>query len=119
MLFYLVDFINKYNVIAGDPSTYVNYGKVHDDLKLPTMGNTVGRSLERQGLDDLANWLKENGYPAITGLIVSLDSREPSRGYFRAYGRKHEDFVWWNDEIKKSLEYNWAELLSHYETNEI
>jgi hypothetical protein len=96
----------------GRPETYVTYKQIHDELRLEFLGDTYGDSLKHQGLADLAEWTKYSGYPAITGLVVSGDSRMPGHGYFELYGRTEEEFGWWADEIAAAKAFNWTSLLS-------
>jgi hypothetical protein len=92
------------------PQTFLTYKQIHDDLRLPQRGETYGRSLERQGLDTLAVFLKEERLPALTGIIVNEGSLVPSRGYFELFG-KTEDFDWWSSEVEKSKRFDWNDYI--------
>jgi hypothetical protein len=108
----LVMHIEAGNVRPGDIRTYTNYGRIHSDLGLETQGQTVGQSLSRQGLADLAIWTKEFGHPAVTGLIVDRTSGLPGDGYFRLYlGTDEPNFRWWEEQIRLSLAYDWRQFL--------
>ncbi|EHR40296.1 HNH endonuclease [Alishewanella jeotgali] len=101
---------------VANPKTYISYGTAHTQLGLELMAETYGRSLQRQGLDELARWTKINGFPAITGLIVNMERKsdfymQPGSGYFDLYERAIDDFRWWEHEIVKSLSFNWAPYL--------
>ncbi len=52
------------------PRSYIGYSECHTALGLKQQGDTFGISLQRQGLNELADWTKYNNLPAITGLIV-------------------------------------------------
>lgn len=111
----LVQRIDQGRIVAGRPETYPRYGEVHDALGLEMQGETVGQSLKRQGLADLAEWTHAHSHPAITGLIVSGDSLMPGLGYFELFGREETDFNWWNDEIASSLSYNWRPFIQTHD----
>lgn len=119
MLKYLVGEIKKGYIEIGNPLTYIPYSKVHRDLKLEIIGNTVSKSLERQGLGDLALWIKENGYPVITGLIISKQKYIPLTGYFNVYGKGEFDIDWWKEEIGRSLEFDWDSVIKRFTKTEL
>jgi hypothetical protein len=54
----------------GRTVTYVSYLDVHNELRLPLLGDMHGVSLQRQGLNSLADWVKARCAPGITGLII-------------------------------------------------
>lgn len=112
LLTFLVGCIKAGNVVVGQPETYLPYSLVHDALNLEMHGNTVGQSLEYQGMRELAEWLHETGGPAITGLIIDKSNYMPGRGYFEVYGKSPENFDWWKTEIKAAAEYDWVNVLS-------
>jgi hypothetical protein len=101
-------------VNPANPRTFVRYQSAHDELGLTMQGNTVGKSLERQGLRTLAEWAHAEGFPAITGLIVNGEKSgeaalQPSTAYFELYRKSPlDDMNWWLDEIRKSREFDWA-----------
>lgn len=99
------------NVSPGDPRTYLGYKQVHDRLGLDMMGKTYGESLKNQGLQHLALWTAQNGYPAITGLIVDATTLQPGDGFYRAFG-KSEDFSWWELEIRKAKGFDWGRVIA-------
>lgn len=96
-------------IIPGRPETYLGYKQVHDHLQLALIGPTYGESLKKQGLEELAVWTVELGYPGITGLVIDRSTYQPGEGYFRVFG-KREDFSWWEDEIRKAKEFNWKSI---------
>lgn len=108
----LVRRINSGQIVAGRPETYPGYGQIHAALDLEMQGETVGQSLKRQGLATLAEWSHSERHPAITGIIVDQQSFLPGGGYFELFGRKGADYQWWNNEVKKSLEYDWTPFVS-------
>ena len=106
----LVGSIEDGRIVAGRPETYVGYKELHDKLQLRQLGGTFGESLRRQGLDDLAEWTKEDRHPAITGLIVGQEDFLPGPGYFKAF-RRVDDFPWWTEQVVASVTYNWRQFL--------
>jgi len=105
LLAYLVDTILP-RARPGHPNTYVTYNEALRDLNLPDTLHNPGRSLQAQGLSNLAEWTRVQDRPAITGLIVREQERDPGPGYFRLYGQTPDAFPWWEDEIKKSIRAN-------------
>lgn len=105
----LVHHLKKVN--PGKPETYLSYKSIHDQLNLPYVGPTWGESLKKQGLAALANWTHENNLPGITGIIVSTESYEPGKGYFRLFRRDEGDYEWWANEVKKSKEFDWSSYI--------
>lgn len=105
-------------VVAGDPDTYVGYSVVLEAVGLQSLpGHTIGESLDAQGLGELATWIKAQGHPAATGLIVNkAEGTEgynlPGKGYFKAFGKKPTDFAWWKQEIEQTLEFDWSGLIT-------
>lgn len=96
-------------IVPGRPETYLGYKEVHDCLKLAQEGATFGRSLKKQGLEELANWTVSHGYPGITGIIIDKTTFQPGDGYFRVFGKKL-DFTWWADEVRKAKEFDWNSI---------
>jgi hypothetical protein len=113
----LVSHIESDTIRADRPDTFLGYQQVHESLGLPYVGPTYGESLKRQGLADLAEWTKEQGHPAVTGLIVDMSPKserylQPGHGYFELFERsQNPDFSWWRNEITKSLAYDWSPYL--------
>jgi predicted HNH restriction endonuclease len=106
----LVDHLPK--VRPGVPQTYMGYKEAHDRLDLALKGNTYGESLQRQGLNNLAEWSANEGFPAITGLIVNAESYQPGPGYFKLFNRVADDFPWWENEIRRTLKHDWSPYLA-------
>jgi predicted HNH restriction endonuclease len=100
------------NVRPGVPQTYLGYKEAHDRLGLALKGTTYGESLQRQGLNNLAEWSSSEGLPAITGLIIAAESHQPGPGYFKLFGRDADDFPWWESEIRQSLRHDWPTHLN-------
>ena len=96
--------------VPNDPRTFISYSDIHRELGLEMKGGDVGESLKRQGLDSLAKWTKENGFPAITGLIVNKSNLGPGAGYYKLFDRNNDDFDWWIGEIAKSKLFDWINL---------
>jgi ribosomal protein L37AE/L43A len=106
----LVRKINSGEFKPGTPHTYIGYKDAHIALGLTQQGLTWGRSLKQQGLNDLAHWVAEKKLPTITGLIVDTsDGYRPSDGYFGYYNNGVKDDVWWREEVRKALRFDWSE----------
>ncbi|MEQ1599835.1 MAG: HNH endonuclease [Methylotenera sp.] len=113
---YLVNHINSGVIRIGKPETYISYSDIHNKLRLEQQGRTIGDSLNNQGMGELAQWVKDENLPAITGLIVSKFGESerrylPGKGYFKMYNRPDYDFGWWQDEIKKATQTDWSAIL--------
>lgn len=92
-----------------DPRTFITYSDALKRLRIPYQGGHAGRILQERGLDQLAEWAKANGVPAITGLVVRDMERDPGAGFFRFYGKRElDDLLWWLDEIRKAKAFDWA-----------
>lgn len=96
-----------------DPRTFVGYKEVHDELKLSLHGETFGKSLQLQGLDALAEWTAKTNKPGITGLIIDREKFLPGSGYFKFFGRKPDDIIWWLSEIKKAKDFDWSKYFTN------
>jgi len=94
-----------------DPRSFISYKQVHDILKLSQVADTYGTSLQKQGLNSLAEWTARTGKPGITGLIIDKEKLTPGPGYYKVFGRKLDDVHWWLDEIKKSKDFDWSTYL--------
>lgn len=94
-----------------DPRTFVSYKEIHDALGLPLEGITYGDSLKQQGLNSLAEWSMTTGKPGITGLIIDKTKLTPGEGYFRLFGKKLDDYAWWQSEIEKSKDFPWESYI--------
>jgi hypothetical protein len=92
-----------------DPHTFITYSDALRRLKIPYLGGHAGRILQEGGLDHLAEWVKANSLPAITGLVVRDTERDPGTGFFRFYGKRElDDILWWLDEIRKAKNFDWS-----------
>ncbi len=117
ILDYLIRHIESGKVRVGQPQSYVSYSEVHNALGFDLIANTVGKSLDRHGMGELAKWIKDKDLPAITGLIISKSDQDerkyhPGTGYFDMYERPDLDYGWWQEQIRQSLSKNWRKLLS-------
>lgn len=105
--------VNLPHITAGQPATYLNYG---DGLHIVGVKRIQhirdGVQLRQHGLEELAEWIRDKGFPAITGLIVEKTSQLPGDGYFSVYGRTEADLVWWEEEVTKSKTFNWLPYVS-------
>lgn len=101
------------SVDPEDPRTYITYSEALTRLKIPYAYGHAGRILQERGLDSLAEWAKESGVPAVTGLIVRDLERDPGQGYFKFYGKRElDDIPWWIEEIRRSKQFDWTPYLS-------
>ncbi len=114
VLKYIVQRLGEGRIRAGRPDTYLFYGEVHNALGLELRGRTVGESLINQGLGELANYLKNNMLPALSGLVVNQQTLVPGGDFFRFHGHQTEDFDWWETEVRRALNHDWTPLLSDY-----
>lgn len=93
------------------PERMIGYKEAHDLLGLKQVQADWGESLKAQGLDNLAQWTKLEGKPAITGVIVNSTSHSPGAGYYRLFGRENDDWSWWRDQVAASKSYDWQPYL--------
>ncbi|WP_318465375.1 HNH endonuclease [Photobacterium leiognathi] len=130
ILDYLVAKIDSGKIRAGKPETYLAYSQVHKDLQFPYIANTYGKSLDKNGMGELAEWTKVNGIPAVTGLIISKSDNDgkysqrlsymvPGPGYFEMFEKRDLDFLWWEEEVKKSLNFDWSQFSTPTLTGQI
>ena len=96
----------------SDPRTFIGYKQVHDALKLELVDATFGRSLQKQGLDSLAEWTVHTGKPGITGLVIDKEELSPGPGYYRLFGRKRDDVNWWLAEVRRAVDFDWGPFLA-------
>ena len=96
------------NVKPDNLKTYITYKEVHEKLNLPLDDKTYGRSLQHQGLNSLGDWTEFKKLPAITGLIVNESNWMPSDDYFALFGKSKMNVQWWENEIKKSIVFDWS-----------
>lgn len=97
----------------GDPRTFITYSEVLNRLRIPYAHGHAGRILQERGLDSLAEWAKETGVPAVTGLIVRDFERDPGQGYFKLHGKREpDDIPWWIEEVRRSKEFDWWPYLN-------
>ncbi|MEJ0088738.1 MAG: hypothetical protein WDM80_03150 [Limisphaerales bacterium] len=101
----------------GKPETFLTYsGALHllgDPQDGPTY--TEGARLQYHGLTDLNEWsMATPGIPKVTGLIVNIDSRQPSKGYVESNGHTYQNMQWidwWLNETDKSIDFDWSPYL--------
>jgi 5-methylcytosine-specific restriction enzyme A len=113
MLELLIKHLSK--VRPGDAKTHLGYAQVHEMLGLRREATTWGRSLQIQGLENIARWAISSGAPAITGLVVNKDPNKPqlpADGFFNVHGRHKEDFKFWIDQMQAAKSYDWISLLT-------
>ena len=97
LLQYIVSRISDIDV--ANPATYPTYSQAHEALGLSQIGADVGKSLQVQGLTELAQFAIEENLPAVTGFIVRKREQDPGKGFYTLY-RKDEfvDSGWWLEE---------------------
>lgn len=125
LLAVLVAEIGKGRFDANNPESFLGYGETLEKLQLPgnaRQGLTDGQTLQLNGLNDLAFWIKVNGkLPKLTGLIVMKQGAEkgtPGAGYFKEYGipRNGREYEWWLEESRKSIAFDWSPYLPTEQT---
>jgi predicted HNH restriction endonuclease len=119
----LVAHLRKPGVHAQRPETLISYGEALELLHLPPdapRGPTDGKTLQLNGLNDLARWVNQHPkMPRLTGVIISRSEHDdidgtrrpkfvPSVGYFREYRRKPDDWDWWIKQVEASLAFDWS-----------
>ena len=108
----LVDNIRSGYFIPDEPRSFLGYKQIHGKLGLNKLGPHWGGSLNNQGLSELAIWLRKEGLPAITGLIVNQATNKPGDGYFEVNGHTPNDLNWWADEIRAAIAFDWSEFVA-------
>ncbi|MBI2899298.1 MAG: hypothetical protein HYY17_03890 [Planctomycetes bacterium] len=111
VLTYIVRHIRKGEVIPDDPRTFLGYKEIHDDLRLPMAGDTYGNSLKHQGLEELAVWARDGGFPAVSGLVVDREKLSLGDGYYEIHGQPSTAFAWWRHQVAASLVFDWSPYL--------
>lgn len=92
-----------------EEGTFCGYKELHTMLELSQKGPHWGKSLENQGLADLAKWIRAMNLPAITGLIVGeSEPRLPGKGYYEVNGLPDGSTDWWRSEIRKAIAFDWS-----------
>jgi hypothetical protein len=130
----LVAEISRKRLDADHPENFLGYHEVLERLNLPPdapRGDTDGKTLQLNGLNDLARWVREHPkrLPRLTGLIVSKHEYDemdgtfrmanvPGKGYFVEYRKGIEDWPWWLTESRKALAFDWSPYVPAEETFE-
>ena len=104
----LVNHIRNGRFLPDDEKSFLGYGDAHKELGLRQVGPHWGRSLNTQGLGNLALWIRQNKLPAITGLIIDQSNYEPGDGYYKAYDRPLNNRDWWMDQIRQAIAFDWS-----------
>jgi 5-methylcytosine-specific restriction protein A len=104
----LVNCIREGRFRPDNPKDFMGYGEAHRRLGIERRGIHWGGSLRKQGMENLAVWLHENGLPAVTGLIVDQKNFLPGDGYFEVNGRQIDDRNWWSDQVRKAIAFDWS-----------
>lgn len=126
----LVAHLRGPGVDAQRPETLISYGEALELMNLPPdspRGPTDGKTLQLNGLNDLARWVNQHPrMPRITGVIISRSEYDgidgtrrpkcvPSVGYFREYKRKPDDWPWWTAQVELSIEFDWTPYVGKIE----
>lgn len=126
----LIEHLRLPTTDPSDPESFISYGEALEQLNLPPdapRGETDGQTLQLNGLNDLARWVKaQPKMPRITGLVISRSPRDetdgtrrpenvPGIGFFREYGRKGDDWPWWVKEMEACKRFNWSPFVSQPE----
>jgi hypothetical protein len=67
-----------------------------------------------RGLQDLAEWTRDNRLPAITGLIINKAGDRmgmPGGEFFKVYGQSDMAESWWQDQLRKAKSFDWSPYL--------
>jgi len=90
------------DVDIENPKKYITYTQACERIGLTIQkGDNVGKILQNNGLNSLANWTQSNGIPAISGLIVNRTDYTPGSGYFKQFfGKKDINFDLWLKKLK-------------------
>lgn len=97
----------------------IGYKDAHEKLGLSNVRGDWGESLKAQGLDNLAEWTKATGRPAITGIVVNQETFSPGRGYYSLFDRKDDDWGWWRQQVLASKTYDWSPHLGAQKDSKI
>lgn len=126
LLAILTSHVQKPGVSTQRPESLISYGEALELLNLPEnaqRGLTDGKTLQLNGLNDLAKWISRHPQmPRITGIIISRSERDgidgtrrpkfvPSAGYFKEYKRNVDDWTWWIEQVNASVVYDWSLFL--------
>lgn len=114
LLKYLIGCFQMRKISANKPDTYLTYLNVLNTLEFPDDCRTHGDSLSKHAMAGLAEWLHNNQFPAITGVIVNKNGERtnmPSKGYFEYHGRQDYDFSWLTQQIQSGCEFDWVSNL--------
>ncbi|GLH28817.1 hypothetical protein WSS15_14670 [Acetobacter pasteurianus] len=108
LLPYLSQVVIRGDYVKNCP-TYTQILKKVVPTWIPSPGDNAGRLLQSRGLNDLAEWTKSNGHPAITGMIVRQETGDPGEGYYALIA--NSPLQGWAENIKQSKTYNWENFL--------
>jgi hypothetical protein len=88
---------------ARDPKTFPSYTTTLNELGVDTSGGgRLGPKFDQVGGRELNEWLRENSFPALTGIVVDRSANRPGGQYFVSNGRKENDVDWWLEEVRKA-----------------
>jgi hypothetical protein len=122
----LVNHVRKPGVNVQRPETLISYGEALELLNLPDdapRGPTDGKTLQLNGLNDLAQWVNRHpDMPRITGAVISRSEYDgidgtrrpknvPGAGYFKEYKRRPDDWRWWIAQMEASIAFDWTPYL--------
>jgi len=110
----ICDEIRNGRIRKRKPETFLTYSEALKLLGDPQDGPTYteGARLQYHGLTDLNEWsMTTPGIPKVTGLIVNMDSRQPSKGYVESNGHTYQNMQWidwWMNETDKAIDFDWT-----------
>lgn len=108
----LVGYLDGGTVDVANPKTFPSYKDILEAMGVtPWEEGRLGPQFNNEGGNALFRWLKDNNLPALTGLVVLRHKSIPGGDYFRASGRKLEDYDWWLGEMRKSKDFDWKPYL--------
>lgn len=116
ILIYLVSEMRHGRFNPADEASFCGYKETHTALGLKQKRANWGNSLRVQGLENLATWIRSEGLPAITGLIVGEEEpRLPGAGYYRVNGVPDNSLEWWRNQMRASVMQDWSKWVPDLE----
>lgn len=100
----------------GRPETFPRYKEIVTRFGLvPVKGRSIVQQVRRQcGLDNLDEWTRRYGLPAISGLVVTEKDRQiaPGKLFFDLHAKqRNRDLDWWRDQVRRAATYDWDRVV--------